>query len=80
MSLSARVKALERASGQSYDKFVEDVAQRVRWLPDGEFSAILGAMEADLAGENIEVTRPDELAALDAIIAAVRNEQAKSTG
>lgn len=74
MSLSARVKALEKASAQGDDKFIEALAQRVRWLPDDEFAAILSMVEADLGGEDIETTRPEALAALSAIITEVRNE------
>jgi len=72
--LEARVEALEKASGQGDDEFIEALAERTRWLPDDEFAAILEMVEADLAGEDIEVTRPDELAALNAIIAEVRSE------
>jgi len=72
--LSARVEALEKASGQGDDEFIEALAQRTRWLPDDEFRAILEAMEADLAGEDIEVTRPEALEALNAIFAEVRSE------
>ena len=74
MGLEKRVEALEKASGQGDDKFIEALAQRVRWLPDDEFAAILSMVEADLGGEDIEVTRPEALEALNAIIAEVRSE------
>lgn len=74
MSLSTRVKALERSSGQGDDEFIEALAERTRWLPDDEFAAIVDMVEADLAGEDIETTRPDALAALEAIIVEVRSE------
>ena len=72
--LETRIEKLERASTRDADKFVEAVALRTRWLPDDEFAAILGMAKADLAGEDIETTRPDELAALNSIIAEVRSE------
>jgi len=74
MSLTKRVERLEKASGQGDDKFIEALAQRTRWLPDDEFRDILEAVGADLAGEDIEVTRPEELAKLNAIFAEVRGE------
>ncbi|GEM_PF-1484841 len=77
--LSARVKALEKASGQGDDKFIEALAERTRWLPDDEFRAVLEMVEADLAGEDIEMTRPEALAAVNSIIAEVRGEFAETS-
>ena len=63
-----RIEKLEAQTSGGDDKFLEALAERVRWLPDDEFAAILEMMRADLAGEDIE---PEALEALNAIIAEV---------
>jgi len=78
MSLSARIDKLEAKRSGGDDEFVEAVAQRTGWLPDGEFWAIREMVGAALAGEDIETTRPDELAALNSIIAEVQVDFAEA--
>lgn len=78
MSLSKRIEALERASNQEIDRFVEALVERTLWLPLEEREAITELVAADLAGEDVETTRPETLAVLDRVIAEVQSEFAKA--